>query len=69
MTWIKKKDTQEAREFWSHVETVAHKVRGSQIYENYRIASPPQRHCLEPSEKCLEKSSEARTEDRHLKSA
>lgn len=44
MTWTKKKDTQEAREFWSHVESIAQKVRASEIYANYRVANSTCRH-------------------------
>ena len=37
MTWVRKKDTEEARKFWSHVETVAKSVRESEIYANHRV--------------------------------
>jgi hypothetical protein len=37
MTWVKKKDTQEASRFWSHVESVAERVRTSEIYSNNRV--------------------------------
>ena len=36
MTWTKKTDTQEAREFWSHVDSVAKRVRNSQVHANHR---------------------------------
>lgn len=37
MTWTKKKDTEKEREFWSHVETVAERVRGSELHSNHRV--------------------------------
>jgi hypothetical protein len=37
MTWVKKKDTQEASQFWSHVESVAERVRTSDVYANHRV--------------------------------
>jgi hypothetical protein len=37
MTWVKKKDTDEAREFWSKVESVARRVRSSEVHANYRV--------------------------------
>jgi len=41
MTWIKNKDTQESSRFWSHVESVAERVRTSEVYANHRV---PQEH-------------------------
>lgn len=38
MTWIKKKETQEDNQFWSHVETIAKQVRASQVYANNRVS-------------------------------
>jgi hypothetical protein len=37
MTWVKRKDTEEAREFWSKVESVARRVRNSEVHANYRV--------------------------------
>ena len=37
MMWVKKKDTQEAVRFWSHVESVAERVRTSDVYANNRV--------------------------------
>lgn len=37
MTWTKKKNTEQEREFWMHVETVAQRVRGSELHSNHRV--------------------------------
>jgi hypothetical protein len=37
MIWTKKKDTEQAREFWSHVEKVAERVRSSELHSNHRV--------------------------------
>ncbi len=37
MSWVKKTDTQEASKFWSHVQSVAERVRTSEIYSNNRL--------------------------------
>jgi hypothetical protein len=37
MTWVKKKNTPEEDRFWSHVESVAERVRTSEIYSNNRV--------------------------------
>jgi hypothetical protein len=37
MSWVKKTDTQEASNFWSHVQSVAERVRTSEIYANNRV--------------------------------
>jgi hypothetical protein len=48
MTWIKKKDTEEAREFWSKVESVARRVRNSEAHANYRV--PQKREEADPEQ-------------------
>jgi hypothetical protein len=37
MSWVKKTDTQEGSRFWSHVQTVAERVRTSEVYANNRV--------------------------------
>jgi hypothetical protein len=37
MKSVKNKDTQENREFWSHVELVAERVRSSPAYANFKM--------------------------------
>ena len=37
MSWVKRTDTQEESKFWSHVQTVAERVRTSEIYANNRV--------------------------------
>ena len=70
MTWVRKKDTEEAREFWSHVETVAESVRGSEIYANHRVGRS---HNL-VHDGCDQlhrngREEDSQTEPRHLKQA
>jgi hypothetical protein len=43
MTWVKKTGNEEDRKFWSHVETVAERVRGSELHSNYRVRQNPTR--------------------------
>ena len=38
MAWVIKTDTAESREFWSHVKSVARRVRNSEAHANHRIA-------------------------------
>ena len=47
MTWIKKKDTQESSQFWSHVESVAERVRTSEVYANHRVPQENDRNSVE----------------------
>ena len=37
MSWVKRTDTQETSKFWSHVQSVAERVRTSEIYANNRL--------------------------------
>jgi hypothetical protein len=37
MSWVKRTDTQETSKFWSHVQSVAERVRTSEIYANNRV--------------------------------
>lgn len=63
MTWTKKKDSAEARDFWNHVETVAQKVRKSEIYANFRMPSPVgSGQCADLSEEYEEGQQEPRRE-------
>jgi hypothetical protein len=41
MRWVKRTDTQEGSKFWSHVHTVAERVRTSEIYTNNRMPKVP----------------------------
>jgi hypothetical protein len=54
MSWVKKTDTQEASKFWSHVQSVAERVRTSEIYANNRVPKDclngPTEHRCEPQE-------------------
>jgi len=54
MLWVKRTDTQEGSKFWSHVQTVAERVRTSEIYANNRVPKdclhPPIDHRCEPQE-------------------
>ncbi len=64
MTWTKKKDTEQERDFWSHVETVAERVRGSEMHSNHRVGRT-QDSCHRPSSG----RDEAQTQDRSQKRA
>jgi hypothetical protein len=48
MTWTKKKDTEQERVFWSHVEKVAEKVRASELHSNHRVG---QNHTKDDSDR------------------
>jgi hypothetical protein len=37
MSWVKRTDTPEESKFWSHVQSVAERVRTSEIYANNRL--------------------------------
>lgn len=54
MSWVKKTDTQEASKFWAHVQSVAERVRTSEIYANNRVPKDclhgPTEHRCEPQE-------------------
>jgi hypothetical protein len=55
MSWVKKTDTQEASTFWSHVQSVAERVRTSEVYANNRVPkdclpSPTEHRCEPPEE-------------------
>ena len=65
MTWTKKKDTEQEREFWSHVETIAQRVRVSELHSNHRVGqSRAQDKCHQPA---VRHDGEAQTQDRSQK--
>jgi hypothetical protein len=67
MTWTKKKDTDQERDFWSHVETVAQRVRGSEVYSNHRVGQTQTKDsCDRPSGMI---GGDRRTQDHSLKRA
>jgi hypothetical protein len=48
--WVKRTDTEEASKFWLHVQSVAERVRTSEIYANNRVPKdcshgPTERRC------------------------
>jgi len=65
MTWAKKKDTDESSRFWSHVETVAERVRASDVYSNHRV--PQQDRCAHGEQVCEHQESPAAQES-HFRS-
>lgn len=62
MTWVKKKDTDEAREFWSKVESVARRVRNSEVHANHRV--PQKQKSIDPQQPTDNRQGETRPEER-----